>query len=85
MLKIASMIHMKNIITIFLRHNGLESENYFIIFYIYIKCILSQKSDDDLHVSHLQFSLFSLGVLCIFCSYFKRDLQAILKNDSSVL
>lgn len=31
------MIHMKNIITIFLRHNGLESENYFIILYIYIK------------------------------------------------
>lgn len=79
------MTHMKYIITIFLRHNGLESENDFIIFYIYIKYILSQKNDNDLYVSHLQFSLFSLGVLFIFCSYFKRDLQAILKNDSSVL
>lgn len=66
-----------------------KSENYYSVqIYLYIQknSIVSQKNCDDvLHVSCLKFSLFSLGLLCISSSYFKRDLQAILKNDSSVL
>lgn len=63
-------ISMRNVITSFLRLNWLESENYYITLYIYvcmcicIKSIMSQKNGDDAHhVSCLQFSLFSLGLL----------------------
>lgn len=58
---------MGSIVTIFVRHNGLEREllyNINMCVCIYLKSIVSQKNGDDAHhVSCLQFSLFSLGPL----------------------
>lgn len=73
-LKIASMIHKNNIITISLRHNGLERVRMILLYlstYLYINSVVSQKNSDYvLHVSCLQFSLFSVGILHIFLVLF---------------
>lgn len=83
-LQSASMIRRKSIITIFLKNKRLKRELFCTFIYIYNPLSL-RRMLLMLFIYHAQSFPYFLEEYYAFFSYFGKDLQAILKNDSSVL